>query len=486
MKLARSSALGVLASLVMGGSLLVPFRIGIEVIGAREVGIWALVQSVFIVSRLPEMGVGLNITRALAAERKIGQSADPRPYFWAALLVTILPVFFLGGVLFFATPTFLGQFFRDVVPLSVVTTLCLISLGIALFSAISTVLLSIIEGYGRLDQRHFVMIVSNLALITVAHPLVTKFGVIGLAMTYLASSLLLLILSACVTLPLCFTQGQRIRNVHIIVRELWRSNLQVSAMAVTRMTFEPLTKLVVASSGNLSAVAYVDLALKLTTQARIVIQAAVQPLLAFGARGICDNHDEIIKTFERAQMLVVKSNLLLMSCQFLAAGFVSYIALGEMSALFIMTYIMLVVGNGLNSLGVVGYYYVVSAGKMGEVVSIHVQMMLTNVAAGLLGGWLLGAQAAVAAYAFSFAYGGVALFRIWCRASGERWRQLFGAERWLIMIAALSLSVSIIVFLSQWGANQSLLASVAGLALASVFAVLFLLKNWKTFRGKSA
>lgn len=477
--------MGVIASLVMGGSLLVPFRIGINVVGPKEVGAWALIQSVFIVSRLPEMGVGLNLTRALAAERKSGHAVDPQPYFSAAFVLTILPVFALGCLIFVTAPTFLAPYFRGVISASHVWILCLLALGVTLFSATSTILLSIIEGFGRLTHRQMMMIASNLVLMVVAYPLVTSLGVIGLALTYAVASLVLMIMAAYAMLPLCL--GHRIStcSVRSVVRDLWVSNLQVSVMAFTRMTFEPLTKMVVGSSGNLAAVAYVDLALKLTTQTKVVIQSAVQPLLAFGARRYGDGHGAIINTFKRAQTLVTKTNLLLMSCQFLSVGAISYIGLGETSPVFMTIYIMLVIGNGINSLGVVGYYYDVSAGKMGEVVIIHVQMMVLNLIAGLAGGWLLGPEASVAAYAFSFAFGGIALFRIWRKASGTGWRKLFDTERWLIAFTCTSLLLSIFVFLGRWATGQDIMASLVGLVLASLFAGWFVLNNWRTFRGKT-
>lgn len=486
MNIARTSVMGVVASLVMGGSLLVPFRIGIDVIGPNEVGAWAMIQGLFIICRLPEMGVGLNLTRAVAAERRNGEAVDPRPYIWAAGLLTIVPVICIGCVLFAIIPKFFEQIFTGAVPLTIVRTLCLLALGGALFSTISTILLSIIEGCGLLIHRQIMTMVSNLALIIFAYPLITNLGVIGLALTYAISSLLLLVFSAVAALAICSDLSPNKSNLKIVIKELWFGNLQVSAMAVTRITYEPLTKFVVGSFGNLAAVVYVDLAMKLTLQVRVVVQSAVQPLLAFGARGNGDSHERIIKTFERAQSLVIKSNLMLMSCQFLAAGAVSIIALSELSPTFIIIYFLLVIGNGINSFGVVGYYYDASAGNMGKIVSIHVQMMLINGVFGVLGGWLLGEQAAVAAYAFSFAFGGVMLYKIWSLASGQGWLKVLEAECWQIASTVSCLLLSIICFLGRWVVVDDALTSVAGLLLASVLAGSFLLNNWQAFRGKAS
>lgn len=484
MSLARSSALGMIATLVMGASLLVPFRIGIEFIGSKEVGAWALVQSIFIISRLPEMGIGLNLTRAIAAERKRVSVVNPWPYVWAAAVLTILPVFLIGCILVTTTPTLLVNYFMKILSTDLVWFLCFSAMGVAVTSAISTVLLSIIEGFGHFAHRQFISIASNITLILFAYPLISNFGLFGLALTYFASGFTLLIISIFASFKFFTGQDYQTGSFEATVKELWSSNLQVSTMAVTRMTFEPFTKLVVANFGNLAAVAYVDLAIKLTTQTRVLIQSAVQPLLAYGARQNDESHDGIIGLFQHAQDLVIKSNLLLMSCQFLSAGAISQIALTEVSPLFTLMYFMLVVGNGLNSLGVVGYYLYVSAGKMKTVVSIHVQMMMINGILGFLGGWILGPVAAVGAYSVSFAIGGVLLYEIWRKETGKGWLHVLKVEQEQIILALVTLLASGIFFLSPWTIVQEFWMSLIGFMLAICLAGWFVFKNWQALRGR--
>lgn len=484
MSLARSSLMGVIASLVMGASLIVPIRIGIDVIGPNEVGAWTMIQGVFIICRLPEMGVGLNLTRAVAAERKSGEEVNPRPYIWAAGFLTIVPVFLIGCILFVSTPTVLDYLFTQVLTIDIVRGLCLLSLIIAFFSTISTILLSIIEGYGYLIHRQVMVMVSNLALLLFASPLVTKLGVIGLALTYALSSLALLVFSIIAVSKISKGMKNTKTNFKYIIKELWYGNMQVAAMAATRLTYEPLTKLVVGTFSSLALVVYVDLAMKLTLQVRVLVQSAVQPLLVYGARRTNESHHDILETFERAQILVIRSNLLLMSCQFLSSGAISFIVFNKIVPMFIAIYLMLVIGNGVNSFGIIGYYYNMSAGKMGEIISIHVKMMLINSICGALGGWLFGASVAVAAYAGSFAFGGAMLYRIWSRAYCRKGLQVLKVERWQIISAFLCLLLSIIGFLRSSVVVNDFKTSAAGLVLASFIAGWFLLNNWQALRGR--
>ncbi len=484
MKLPHNSILGGFAALSVGFSLFISFRIAIDVLGSTQVGVWTLIQSIYIISRLPEMGIGVNLTRIVAIEHKKGLKFSIKPHLFATFVITIIPVLFIGLFIHIIAPIFIGSFFNEIISARTLFVLSLVAFGTTSVSALSAVLLSILEGFDRLAHRHVILIASNALITILAYPLIYHFGIIGLALSSFLANAAVLIL---VTIAMAKSRHGVVApdsDVKAVVRQLWASNVQVSTIAITRMTFEPFTKWVIASFGNLPAVAYFDLALKLTTQTRVIVQMAAQPLLVLGARETSGYREPANQIFFRAQRLVVDTNIVLVCCQFLSAGAVSMLALGTLSESFILFYLVLATGNSINSLGIVGYFYDVSSGNFKNILLIHYRMALINLIGGLLGGWLFGAWAAILFYSLSFSFGGICLLRIWVQASGLNWIENLNLDRYKIILITGILFFVLISYMFRWTAEQRLAFVYLGLCVSAALIIKFINEISTSYKGR--
>jgi hypothetical protein len=155
--------------------------------------------------------------------------------------------------------------------------------------------------------------------------------------------------------------------------------------------------------------------------------------------------------------------------------------LGAISAEFVVFYLILAIGNAVNSLGVVGYYYDVSAGRLRRLLDVHVKMMVMNLILGGLGAILIGAVGAVAAYALSFAYGGYALSASWMSESGRRWSDDLRSEGGALIKAILATALAILLFRGTTFGISDLVMAVISALLATILLAVFLQRNWRSY-----
>jgi O-antigen/teichoic acid export membrane protein len=477
----RASLAGVASSLFSGASLFLVFRVSIELVGAAVFGSWVMIQSAYLLSRMTDTGIGINMTRLVAVEASAHGRVALRHHLAAGLLLSSLPVILVGLLLIAPVTWLLLVHFKTSLPAHEISTLVWLSFATAVLTSLATVGLSILEGIGGLFQRHVATIASNVVLAAAAYPLIAHFGAIGIGLGYalaagalVAWTMVALAMQKRDTLPIPGSTRE-------IVRTLWRENLAASGMVLCRMTFEPWTKFLVGTVSGLAAVAALDLAFRVTTQIRVAVQAATQPLLTLGARTRDSQSDHFHDGYSQAHALVVRANFSLLGVQVAAGALIGFLGLGQITHEFLIFFMLLALGNSINSLGVVGYYFDASAGRMARLLRIHVNMMILNLALGGLGAWLLGGVAVVAAYVLSFIYGGFALSQSWMVASGYRWRQLLADQRRSVLVALGVIAVVIGVMWMRPVKSDILLAIASGLTMAVVLFLCFL-RDWKSFR----
>lgn len=467
LRLAASAS--AIASLVAATSLFVAFRISIEMTSAETVGCWALVQSIFILARLPDMGLGLNLTRLAAIRVKEQPHSSIRDLAMAGLIMSVAPVVVLGALTIplciWLTRSFLHIPEASAMP---VISFALLAYLFAVLNTVASILLALIEGHGRIVTRNIVSMIAYLAFVFSMYPAIAWYGAAGIGIAYVIYAAVLLGIGGLVAGRTAnFRASPSSEGVMSVVRGIWRENFNVSAMALTRVTFEPWTKLIVGMTGSLAAVAHLELAFRISTQIRVTMQSAMQPLLFAGARRENQTPPELISRFDRASKFSVRANIIMFAAQLTTAPLLSWLGLGAVSNEFVAFLVLLAGANCMNSLGVVGYYWTVSGGALDKVLRIHLWMMGLNFIFGSAGGWLFGAVGAVAGYALSFTYGGVALILIWVHARPGKWAGMLDWEGWLLL-ASIPAAIAYLLSLPLWTAQPPVAVAFASLALSIV------------------
>lgn len=470
LRLAASAS--VIASLVAAASLFAAFRISIEMTSVETVGCWAVVQSIFILARLPDMGLGINLTRLAAIRIKTRPHSSIRDLAMAGLVMSVVPVAVVGALTIplciWLTRTFLDISETDATP---VLTFSLLACLFAVLNTAASVLLALVEGHGRIVARNIISTIAYLVFAFSMYPAIAWYGAAGIGIAYAVYAAALLGLGGLTAGRIAnFGRSSSHEGVKEVVRSIWREYFNVSAMALTRVTFEPWTKLIVGMVGGLAAVAHLDLAFRISTQIRVTLQSAMQPLLFAGARQQNEMPPDLVSRFDRAGKLAVRANIIAFAAQLTAAPLLSWLGLGTLADDFVVYLVLLAGANCINSLGVIGYYWAASGGALGKVLRIHLWMMGLNFVFGGAGGWFFGPVGAIAGYALSIAYGGVALILIWLKARSGKWTSAVDRAGWLL-VASVPAAIAYLLSLPLWIARPPVTVAFA----SAVFSIALLM-----------
>lgn len=404
----RTSALVVISSITTALTLFAIFRFTAELVSVKWIGAWSLVQGLFLVARVSDSGAGNNISRVIAVRVKDGAQLDLRNLTFASLIIASVPSILLSIITAPAIGLYVTARFGADLDREGLWTLVWLALLNAAFAALSNILLAICEGVFELNYKSIVVISGNLAGFIALLPLLDVAGPAGVGWVYVVISGTQLVLAAVRVSQLVRSEPPSHHStIRQHIRLLWRENLHLSGIAMIRLSFEPTTKFLLSLFAPLIVIAQFELALRITTQVRIVIQSALQPLLVLGARARVDAHARVRETFLRNDRVLSSLSLGGLVAQVLAAPATQWLGMGFQDTIFTVFFALLAAGNAVNTMGISGYYWQLSSGSLYPLVRVQALMAAGNICLGALGLALDSAAAVVAAYSAAFAFGGL-------------------------------------------------------------------------------
>jgi O-antigen/teichoic acid export membrane protein len=405
----RTSALVVVSSITTALTLFAVFRFTTELLSAKWIGAWSLIQGLFLVARVSDSGAGNNISRVVAVRVKGGTQLDLRNLTLASLSIASLPSILLALITtpvigLYVTARFSADLDRD--GLWILVWLALLT---AVIAAISNILLAMCEGVFQLNYKSIVVIWGNLAGLIALLPLLNLAGPAGIGWAYVVIFGTQLVLAAIRVSQLVRSETSlQHSTIRQHIRLLWRENLHLSGIALIRLSFEPTTKFLLSLFAPLIIIAQFELALRVTTQIRIVIQSALQPLLVVGARAPENAHVNLREVFLRNDRVLSSLSLGGLVAQILAVPAIQWLGMGFYDELFTVFFAFLAAGNAVNTMGLSGYYWQLSSGSLHPLVRVQALMAAENICLGAIGLALDSAAVVVAAYSGAFAFGGLA------------------------------------------------------------------------------
>lgn len=405
----RTSLLMVLSALTTAVTLFAIFRFTAQIVSVEWVGIWSLVQGLFLFARISDSGAGANISRVLAVRLKNDRDLNLRNLTLAALTVASTPSAILALITAPAISWYVLGRFGDELSSGDINEVIWLGLLNAILAAVANMLLAICEGVFQLNYKSAVIILGNLVGLSLLYPLLSSFGPAGIGWTYVAIAATQCVLASVQVFRLSRPSGPiGYRSVCEEISLIWKENLHLSGISLLRLSFEPATKLALSLIAPLTVIALFELALRVTTQIRIIIQSALQPLLVLGARSEIEHDPRAIVTFIHNDRMLSILTVGALATQILAAPGVQLLGLGFINSTFIIFFTILAAGNSINTMGLAGYYWQLSSGSLSPLVKVQAFMAVVNIGIGLLAIAFHSSVLAVAAYSCAFAFGGLA------------------------------------------------------------------------------
>lgn len=390
-----------------------------QVTGTSTVGCWALIQGMLLIARVADSGAAANVTRHVAHTLRVEGAMDFGAVLRAVLIVSFAPVAALGIAV--APPIYLyvSRRFGSEVDPTTIRALVIDALIFAVLSSLASLALAALEGYQWLVARNVVTMVANAAALALAWPILVVRGGAGLGDCYVIQATVQVLLAAAVLMRA--VRGHptpRRRRAVDVARDLWRENLQLSTVALIQLCLEPAVKVGLGLTTDLVNIARFELALRISTQVRVLFQSALQPLLAFGARKGGFVPYDAAPLFESVGRIVARVVVAGAVVEIVSGPALSYLGLGEVSGQFLLDLSLLTLANTLNILGLVGYFTILSGGELGALRRILLEMALLSIVGGVLGVLWQASQVIVLGYCVAIAWGG--------------WRCLTYAEEWVM------------------------------------------------------
>src|SRR3569832_925325 len=326
-----------LASLSSAAALFLIFRIAYHDLGAAVVGVWALLQGVMLITRLPDMGSANNTTRLVAVAFNRDGSVRIAKILLAGIVVNTLPIVVIGLLIF--APTFFyirpGAVRAGILP-DTLSTFIWQSVAFGALTTLSSLLSGCLDGLGLMALRGYLRCLAILFFIVAAYFMVHFAGDVGLGYSYIIYALLLSVLCAVALLAVhpSVGRGGEDKSIRELVVESFSFNTKFLLFGMLRLLLDPICKILISSFSTLEAVAIFDLANKVTTQVRQLYTAALQAVLPMVSRDSAELSHEMREKLLDWNRLVSRLSFYTMSLAVIASGLLCHFSLGFVVVLF--------------------------------------------------------------------------------------------------------------------------------------------------------
>jgi O-antigen/teichoic acid export membrane protein len=256
--------------------LFVLYRFLLSTIGIEQIGVWSLVLATTSLSRISELGLSGSVVKFVA---KYIARGDMDKASGVIQTVAISVGILIGSMLIIAYPLLMWILERVVPAHGLKDALSILPYALASLwsTAIAGVFQSGLDGCQRIDLRGLIMMGGSALNLTFAVVLVPYFGLLGLAYGQIIQAAIIVMISWILLsreLPTLPTIPHRWHKT--LFSEMLRYGVNFQIASILNILADPITKAYMSKFGNLSMVAYYEMAKRLIMQLRALLLSANQ------------------------------------------------------------------------------------------------------------------------------------------------------------------------------------------------------------------
>lgn len=373
---------------VVSGVLFVLYRFLLKTIGVEQLGIWSLVLATTSVTQVANFGLSGSVVKFVAKYVARGEDRNVSGVIQTAVISLGLIVGFVLLVGYPLIKWVLGL----VMPLNSLE-LALRILPFALFSlwlmTITSVFQSGLDGFQRIYIRNLLMMGGSVVYALLCFMLAPKYGLIGLAYAQIINNSLILIVSwilikrFLIVLPVIPYQWNR-----NLFKEIISYGINIQAISITQMFYDPLTKVLLGKFGGLSMVGYYEMASRMIMQVRALIVSANQVLVPAIAEMKERDPNEIQKVYQDSYELLSYLSIPLFVALVAVTPVISQVWVGHYELPFVVFSTLLAFGWLINTLSSAAYFMNLGIGDLRWNTIAHLVIGVLNLALGLVLGYV--------------------------------------------------------------------------------------------------
>jgi O-antigen/teichoic acid export membrane protein len=401
-----SAGSSILQILISGIMVFLLYRFLLEIIGPQNLGIWSLVLSISSMTTLANLGMTGSIIKHIADYDALGDKQKISLAIQTAVIsMAVLSLIFVVVLLPAADYYFKLTLEQDLYTVAVkILPLSLISFGILM---VTTIYQGALYGCHLIANRNGTLVFDSVFHFVICMILASKFGLIGLAYARLFQN--------CLTLGLTIILIRKhIKNLPIfpcrwhkgLFKEMFGYAVNFQIITLLVVFSDPITKGFLSRYGNISMVAYYEMANKLVQLGRSLLVSANQVLVPTFASLNQLDPKKIIKIFIASYEIIFFLTILVFCLLLTSAPLISKLWVGHYEPIFVVSVVLLSMGWIANTLSVPAYYVGVGTGDMKDNVTCHLLITSTNIILVLFMGGLWDGLGVVAAWSLALMLGG--------------------------------------------------------------------------------
>jgi O-antigen/teichoic acid export membrane protein len=457
------------------------YRFLFQNIGPEQLGLWSIVLASTSVTRLSELGFTGSVVKYVAKYSAKDVHSHASSIIQTA---TITIACFMGLVLFACYPV-LQYILKGVIPatsISVANGILPLAIASLWLNTVGGVFQSALDGLQRMSLRSSLMIVCNLIYFITAIFLTKAFGVIGLAISQVFQSFLLLIL--------CWFFLRRIIDLPYLpvlwtkasFNEMFRYAFNFQIISIAALLFDPITKFLMSKYAGLSNVGYYEMASQMVVKFRSLLVAATQSIVP----AVADLHERVPEKitlfYSQTFRIVFCLSLPYYVGVVISLPAISLLWLGSINQIFIFLSFLLTGAWGLNTLSVPAYFCNMGTGDLRDNTISHIAMGLLNLLFGIALGQYYGVFGIACSTFISLSFSSIYILISFHRRHHLPFSVCFKNEDlpfWIYSFLALIIAIILVVFGNLKVHNLSI---VLGVPFGYIF-IFFILLWFHSFRS---
>ena len=392
--------------IISGITVFLLYRFLLETIGPAKLGIWALVLATSSMVQLSNLGMTGSIIKHIADynafddKKKISMAIQT-----AVISIALFSFVFVIGLFpvanYYFQITLEEKFYciaLEILPWA------LISFWL---SMLTTIYQGALYGCQFIAQRNGILVFDSVSHFVICIILAPYYGLLGLAYARVIQNCLTLVIT--IMLLRKYLQGLPVlpcRWNKKLFKEMFGYAVNFQIISLLVMLSDPVTKGFLSRYGNVSMVAYYEMANKLVQMCRSLLVSANQVLVPTFAHLNQLDPKKILNTYLVSYQFVFYLAIPGFCLLAISAPLISEIWVGHYEPVFVWSMVMLCGGWLVNTLSVPAYYAGVGTGNMKDNVITHLVMTASNIILIFIIGRLWEGLGVVVAWALAVALGG--------------------------------------------------------------------------------
>lgn len=400
-------------------SLLVLYKLLLDIIGIVHLGVWSLILAASSFVHLANAGLTGGIVAHIAElEAKGSRASTIRTVQTAALSMAAF-----GLVLVVACYPIARQYVSFVLTEeNQAIALEILPLGLVAFwiYTITGVYQAGLYGCQLITRRNGLLMLESLTHLILCVILANRFGLLGLAYARMAQN----ILTLCATI---FALRRHLSGLPIVPlvwdRTLFRSQAREagSFQLVSLLTIlaDPLTKGLLSSFGSVTWVGYYEMANKLVQQLRSMIVGVNQMLVPMFAQLKVLDPQKVQHVYKRSYELTCYFAFPSYTLLGISAPFICTLWIGHYEPIFVSAVAILSIGWLFSTLSAPAYFALMGTGHMHVNLVAHIAMMVMNVSLSVALGKILGGLGVIMAWTLTLCATALLINFLYAKRSGR-------------------------------------------------------------------